>query len=429
MENNKNSKIFYGWWIVLGCVLITTTMVPPIMSLSNKFLIQVTTEMNISRGAFTLSNTIVQGLGIFISPIVSKNLAKGNMRKIQSYSIIGFVLAYASYSLAKSPLHLYISSFFVGLFYLNSTLIPVSMMVTNWFVEKRGIAMSVTMAGIGLGGTIFSPIVTTLLQNYGWRHTYLIMAGIILVVALPVALFILKKSPEEMGLKAYGAENHVIQNKKSGAKKQGILISVSESKTKLFFILMIIGMLTNGLINSGALGQFPPALEELHGAKLQAAIISLYSLVGIFGKIFIGWINDKFGVTVSATYGCIMFALAFVFMLLGEHTNMLYIMAVTFGLGNAIGTVIPPLVTSEIFGMEKYPEAYGMVNSASQVGLSLGSLMVASMYDINGSYTTAWMILLVLTAVTLFAWVGSCTLAKKYMSQNQDNDIDFKRAQ
>ena len=186
MENNKNSKIFYGWWVVLGCVLITTTMVPPIMSLSNKFLIQVTTEMNISRGVFTLANTIVQGLGIFISPIVSKNLAKGNMRKIQSISIIGFVLAYASYSLAKSPIHLYMSSFFVGLFYLNSTLIPVSMMVTNWFVEKRGIAMSVTMAGIGLGGTIFSPIVTNLLQNYGWRHTYLIMAGIILVVALPV---------------------------------------------------------------------------------------------------------------------------------------------------------------------------------------------------------------------------------------------------
>ncbi|MEI3232973.1 MAG: MFS transporter [Intestinibacter bartlettii] len=103
MKTIKNSKIFYGWWVVLGCVLITTTMVPPIMSLSNKFLI------------------------------------------------------------------------------------PVSMMVTNWFVEKRGIAMSVTMAGIGLGGTIFSLIVTDLLQNYGWRHTYLIMAGIILVVALPVA--------------------------------------------------------------------------------------------------------------------------------------------------------------------------------------------------------------------------------------------------
>ena len=251
------------------------------------------------------------------------------------------------------------------------------------------------------------------------------MAGIILVVALPVALFVLKKSPEQMGLKAYGAEKQAANNAKQGTKKQGVLISVKESKTKLFFLLMIVGMLANGIINSGALGQFPPALEELHGASVQAAIISLYSLVGIFGKIFIGWINDKFGVVVSATYGCIMFGLAFVFMLLGQNTNMLYIMAVVFGFGNAIGTVIPPLVTSEVFGMEKYPEAYGMVNSATQVGLSLGSLLVASMYDLNGSYTLAWMLLLVLTAVTLFSWVGSCIVAKRYMA----SDVELKQAQ
>lgn len=186
----KKNKIFYGWWVVLGCVLITTTMVPPIMALSNKFLIQVTTDMGISRSAFTLANTILQGLGIFISPFVSKKLATGNMKKIQSISVIGFAVSYASYALAQSAFHLYISAFFVGIFFLNSTMIPVSMMVTNWFVKKRGLAMSIAMAGIGLGGTIFSPLLTILLNNYGWRKTYVIMALIILVVALPTSLFI-----------------------------------------------------------------------------------------------------------------------------------------------------------------------------------------------------------------------------------------------
>ena len=57
----------------------------------------------------------------------------------------------------------------------------------GWWVVLGCVLITKTMAGIGLGGTIFSPIVTNLLQNYGWRHTYLIMAGIILVVALPVA--------------------------------------------------------------------------------------------------------------------------------------------------------------------------------------------------------------------------------------------------
>lgn len=83
----EKKKIFYGWYIVFGCLIITCTMVPPIMALSNKFLIQVTGDLGISRSAFTLANTILQGLGIFISPIVSSRLAKGNMRRIQCISM------------------------------------------------------------------------------------------------------------------------------------------------------------------------------------------------------------------------------------------------------------------------------------------------------------------------------------------------------
>ena len=47
------------------------------------------------------------------------------------------------------------------------------------------------------------------------------------------------------------------------------------------------------------------------------------------------------------------------------------------------------------------------------------------MYDLNGSYTLAWMLLLVLTAVTLFSWVGSCIVAKRYMA----SDVELKQAQ
>lgn len=413
----KKNKIFYGWWIVLGCILITTTMVPPIMALSNKFLIQVTTDLGISRSAFTLANTILQGLGIFISPIVSKKLATGNMKKIQSISVIGFAVSYASYALAQNAFHLYISAFFVGIFFLNSTMIPVSMMVTNWFVKKRGLAMSIAMAGIGLGGTIFSPLLTMLLNNYGWRKTYVIMALIILVVALPTSLFILKKRPEDMGLKPYGADEQQTAAKKAQKVIPSVTLSVKDSRKHLFFWLLLVGMLANGLINTGSLGHFPPAMEELHGAALQATIISMYSLIGIGGKLLLGWLNDKFGILVSTGFGCAMFGLSFVFMLMGENVNMLYMMAIVFGLGNGIGTVMPPLITSDVFGAEKYGEAYGIANSVTQIGLSLGSLMVAGIYDINQSYQSAWILLLVLTAVTFIGWMGAFVLSRKYCKE------------
>lgn len=413
----KKNKIFYGWWVVLGCVLITITMVPPIMALSNKFLIQVTTDMGISRSAFTLANTILQGLGIFISPFVSKKLATGNMKKIQSISVIGFAVSYASYALAQSAFHLYISAFFVGIFFLNSTMIPVSMMVTNWFVKKRGLAMSIAMAGIGLGGTIFSPLLTILLNNYGWRKTYVIMALIILVVALPTSLFILKKRPEDMGLKPYGADEQQTAAKKVQKVIPSVTLSVKDSRKHLFFWLLLVGMLANGLINTGSLGHFPPAMEEMHGAALQATIISMYSMIGIGGKLLLGWLNDKFGIVVSTGFGCAMFGLSFIFMLMGENVNMLYMMAIVFGLGNGIGTVMPPLITSDVFGAEKYGEAYGIANSVTQIGLSFGSLMVAGMYDMNQSYRSAWILLLVLTAVTFIGWMGAFVLSRKYCKE------------
>ena len=141
----------------------------------------------------------------------------------------------------------------------------------------------------------------------------------------------------------------------------------------------------------------------------------MYSLVGIGGKILLGWINDKFGIVGSSIFGCTAFALAFVFILLSaNNASLLYAMAFVFGFGNPIGTVSPPLIVADVVGTEKYGEAYGLANSFSQVGLSIGSLLVAAMYDAQGNYTLAWIVLLVCTVLTLVCWLGSAKLVKKY---------------
>ena len=410
----QNGKFFYGWIVVLGCLLITATMVPPVMALFNTFATYVEPDLGVSRAQFTLSNTILQGLGIIISPIVASKLAKGNMKLIQCVGIVGFCVCYACYSFATNIILMYVLSLFMGVFWLCSALIPVSMMITNWFTKQRGLAMSLAMAGIGIGGAVFSPIVSWMLESWGWRQTYQVYALIIVIIALPCALLICKKKPEDMGLVAYGSDVQETSEKTNEKPQKAITLDVKQCWPKFFFWLMLIGMLCNGLINSGALGQFPPAIQQMHGAEVKAAIISIYSMVGIFGKIVLGWINDKFGMVASAAAGCIMFGVSFFFMLAGQDVTMLYIMAILFGLGDAIGTVTPPLVTSAIFGKEKYGEAYGIANSFTQVGLSFGSIMVAGVYDLSGSYTPAWILLLVLTAVTMVGWLGSYYLSRKF---------------
>ena len=89
----EGKRIFYGWWIVAGCVAITATMVPLVMSLSGKYALAVIDELQISRSQFMLVNTIVQLIGIFLSPIVSKRIASGQMKVLQVVGVIGFCIS------------------------------------------------------------------------------------------------------------------------------------------------------------------------------------------------------------------------------------------------------------------------------------------------------------------------------------------------
>lgn len=398
----------------MGSIIVLGTIVSLVMVLANKFLIPISTEMGISRSAFSLVSSITQSLGIFLSPFVAKIMSNGKLKKYQSLSVLGFAFAYASYALARNVFHLYIIAFVVGVFYLGATIIPISIIITNWFVKKRGLALSLTMCGISLGGIFFNPIITSILNNYGWRMTYVIVAIIIVALPLPISLFVLYEKPEDLGLKPYGFDEELSGVVAKKRENNGLSITVKQSMKTPFFIMLMLAMFTNGFINTGALGQFPPAIHEMHDLEVQSIMISIYSLVGILGKILIGWINDKFGIIASTFWTSITFAFAFLFMLKAENLTMLYIVAILFGVGMTIGTVSPPLIVSDIYGSKHYGEAYGIANSTLQVGFAMGSVCIAMIYDYFNSYTYAWILLFVLTCLTFMLYLGSILYSKKY---------------
>lgn len=185
--------------------------------------------------------------------------------------------------------------------------------------------------------------------------------------------------------------------------------------TKPFFILLILGAVIVGVINNGGLGQFPPVLYGIHGPVVGATIISVYSGVGIIGKIVLGNINDRYGTVASTVYSTIMMVLTYFVMLFAGNIVMAFLMAVLFGMGNAVGTVAPPLITSAIYSSKNYPKAYGYVQSGVQLGLTFGSLFAASIADFTGSYNVAWGTLSVLSAILAVAWIGAYRNAQKYI--------------
>ena len=141
---------------------------------------------------------------------------------------------------------------------------------------------------------------------------------------------------------------------------------------------MLTGMLCNGLINSGSLGQFHRQLKKCTDRQFRLQLFPSTQWLVSLARSLLGWLNDRFGVVVSTVCGCVAFAVSFIFMLMGSNVTMLYIMAVLFGLGDAIGTVTPPLAYSAVFGTKKYGQAYGickqLYSSWSDMRFSYGLL-------------------------------------------------------
>lgn len=422
MKDNKNGGgIHYAWFILAISAIVLGVFVPIVTSLSNSWQIAVTEDLGFSRTAYSISGTITQAVGIFLGPVASYYLTKYNFKKLWTAFAILFSAGVFGFSLAQNQYHFYISAFVVGVCFIATTSIPIMMMINNWFYEKRGLATSIAVSGISAGGAILSPLISRVISNYGWRTSYRMYSLIILVIAIVFGIFLIYLKPEDRGMKPYGfKKKEKIEKENLGgevSKSLEVELSLSASITCSFFIFLILGSITNGLANGASL-QFPPALQQALGVERSGSIISIYLLIGVFGKLLLGEIADRFGIYKALIFGSITLSLSFVSMLFIDTSWGPWALAVIFGLGLAMGTVIPPLVTSSIYNREMYGEAYGFVQSGMQIGAAIGPLFVSFIFDRSASYYIAWIVNIVLAILTGVLWYIAHQRAKKYENKN-----------
>lgn len=400
------TKIFYGWWIVAAGVFIMSILHPLITTNWGLYVKPVTKSMGFSRSEFGIISTIVYGVTVFLSPYLGKWLAQKNTQLIQALSIVGLAASYASFSLGQNIIHFYISAVFMGVFSIGAIALPISIVLTNWFVKKRGLAISIALAGSGVGGAIISPIMTRVIQNYGWRISYLIFGAAMLIIALPMVL-VMKKSPETMGLKAYGADETVAVVEKAATPSIEYNLTLKEARKNNFFWIYLFGIFALSFVGFGSLSQFAAFVADHHGAVFAASILSIFLIIVTLGKISLGWIYDKFGSKVGTLYICIVFALSFVCMLYPNSKPLMYITAILYGLGICTGTVCPPVITSSMFGTKYYGEIYGYVNLSVYLGAAISVPALAAIYDKTGSYQSAWLLCIILTLLSLISLLYS----------------------
>lgn len=398
MKIKDKSRSSYHWLVVAACCGLSCTSMGIACNCMGVFYTPVADALGVGRGNIAMYSTIINIVGGFMGPVIVKLMDKLNFRLMLASGLTIMCLAEASMALAGSPWALYISSLFIGIGFSATAVIPITIIINNWFQEKHGFATGLALCFSGIGGAVFNPVLSALISSVGWRMSYVIAAVIMAVICLPGILFVIRLKPAEKGLLPYGGTAEAESSPKVKAKDErpGSLIS-----------LPFIAVCAFGLLCSFVTGLSPhfPGLSEEFGqqASVGAFMVSSGMLGNVVFKLLIGVMSDKIGAIKACTVMFCINIFAMLVLMFVPEGQLLIPMAAAFLYGAifAVSAVGLSLVTKQVFGVKKYSRVYSFVSMSGFVGGAFAISMIGFIYDIFGSYKIAVLVCIILSTLSM----------------------------
>jgi len=290
-----------------------------------------------------------------------------------------------------------------------------SLYLTNWFVRRRGLALSIAFSGVGIGSITVLPWVASLIADIGWRAACLRLGILVLVLLAPLNL-LLKRRPEDLGLKPDGGASGSAIVERTGNVVDRAWAAIDWTlwralRTARFWWLAagyFCGLFTWYAVQVHQ----TKYLIEVGFAPSQAALaLGLVSLVAIPGQIAFGHLSDRIGREWVWTIGNMGFVLSCLsLILLGEMptATLLYAMVLAQGTLGYSMTSVMGAIPAEIFEGRHFGRIFGTAMVAAILGGAAGPWLAGALYDATGSYLPAFWIAAGCSTVSALAiWLAA----------------------
>ncbi|WP_352925919.1 MFS transporter [Peribacillus simplex] len=393
---NKKGKVFYGWWIVAATFMIMTLIYAPIANLVSLFTLPVTNELGFGIPQFMVYYTIMALAGMAVGPIAGKLMKKMDIRLYLTLFIVIGASAFVGFSFATKLIHFYLFAILMGAGLIGGAAIPASVLITNWFNEKRGLCLGIALSGSGFGGIILSPLVNWLITAYGWRSAYLAIGVLIVVVLVPLAVFVIRLNPADKGLLPLG------EAKPLNSAQRTVFTGTPQGETfkSLSFWALCLAITIGGIVVNSMLINLAPYLNEIGTtAKTAALLLSLGSAMVIVGKLLIGRLFDRLGLTATLLIISAGSLVSFLFLMNANLLLPAILYGAFSGLGATTVTVTPAYITGALYGEREFGAKYGIVSIFISLGAAITPIISGAIYNINHSYGLLLHVLIVLSVV------------------------------
>jgi MFS family permease len=414
--------LFYGW-IIVAVVFVTmgvgvnartafSLLFPPILD-------EFGWERGVTAGAFSFGFLVSAAL----SPLLGRLMDRRGPRVVIEMGVIligaGLLLA----PLVSRPSHLYATlGVMVGGGSVCLGYTGQSLFLPNWFVRRRGLAMSLAFSGVGVGSMLLLPWVQSLIDRSGWRAACWAVGLLVLLLLVPLNL-LLRRRPEDMGLepdgdRAAGPGAPAPVSNVVDAAWAAVDWTLARAARTARFWWIAVGYFCGLFCWYAVQVHQTRYLIEIGFSATDAAwSLGFVSLAGIPGQIALGHLSDRIGREWVWTVGALGFTICYAALLLLAATPtapLLYVMVIAQGmLGYGLTSVVGA-IPAEIFQGRHYGSIFGTLMLSSIAGGAAGPWLTGVLYDRTGSYTLAYWIAIALSVVSAVAiWLAAPRKVRK----------------
>ena len=388
--------VFYGWYVAVVAML--TLLVSNGMTITGITIFDpaILQEFGWSRGDLKFRDLLQLALSGLMAPFIGSLADRMSIRKLMMAGLALLSACVAAYSQMTSLTQLYLINVGTALVLALCGLVLNVLIVSRWFVQKRGTALGLTLVGTSLGGVIFPRFGAILLRTHTWREAMMIEAMIPLLMLVIIAM-VTRDSPADLGLRALGA---------SGSPGATLAITGMEYKdairTRTFWILTFCAMTTFYCILAAQ------AHMVLHlkgmGWTLEKAAggVGILFTMGLLGKFLVGYLADRIERRVVFLSNLSVMLVGAV-CLASMQEALLWPFILVFGLGWGGLYTMLQLTCMDSFGTRAGGKILGTITVLDALGGGLGIWITGVLFDRTKSYQSAFMLIAGLVFLALLA--------------------------
>jgi MFS family permease len=412
----------YAFLIIASCIVIMCLPCALVLSCAGIFFTPVSEFFGVSRAQFTLYFSILNIFMMISLPVAGNHLSRMDARKVLSGGTILAGLGLIGMSQGNSMPWFYVMGALMGFGVAPLIYLSVPTLINNWCVKRVGFFVGLCMAFTGIGGVIFNPIGTALIQSgpEGWRTAYLVFGIIALVGTLPFTLFVVRTKPEDKQLEPYGAlqkgaspspqeeasqtgTSQAGQDRATSPATTGVPASVAMKTPAFFAIAIFCGVITLNQTIYQFLASYATSFEAtLPQIAAASGVVASAAMAGqAIGKVVLGIVNDR-SVRLGVVFG-IACGMAGVLLMwfVPNPLPLLLAGAFLFGVVYAMTTVQTPLLVRSVFGSADYTNIYARISMVGSLMSAVAAVFWSFVIDSPGGFPLMFVLGIACMAICL----------------------------